>query len=177
MRHATIHIVYYSNSPNEACHYSNTSNEACHCAHCHHQVTVVTTVTGQGCKTYVRRRRSIRGWFTRVFDLHHHLVYRGALSHIQWNVVFTFQRDYNHTVCECLVLINVCECLVLINIFGAHDTSNPHWTSTFRRHNGRVLHHRVDQDAGVNVDHGKDRPLESIVRPFPRQSRVFPVYD
>jgi hypothetical protein len=112
MRHATIHIVYYSNSPNEACHYSNTSNEACHCAHCHHQVTVVT---GQGCKTYVLRRRSIRGWFTRVFDLHHHLVYRGALSHIQWNVVFTFQRDYNHTVCECLVLINVCECLVLIN--------------------------------------------------------------
>jgi len=103
MSHATIHIVYYSNSPNESCHYSNTSNEACHCAHCHHQVTVVT---GQGCKTYVLRRRSIRGWFTRVFDLHHHLVYRGALSHIQWNVVFTFQRDYNHTVCESLVLIN-----------------------------------------------------------------------
>ena len=106
MRHATIHIVYYSNSPNEACHYSNTSNEACHCAHCHHQVTVVTAVTGQGCKTYVSRRRSIHGWFTRVFELHHHLVYRGDLSHIQWNVVFTFQRDYNHTVCESLVLIN-----------------------------------------------------------------------
>ena len=69
MRHATIHIVYYSNSPNEACHYSNTSNEACHCAHCHHQVTVVTTVTGQGCKTYVRRRRSIRGWFTRATSI------------------------------------------------------------------------------------------------------------
>ena len=67
--------------------------------------------------------------------------------------------------------------LLARRLFGAHDTSNPHWTSTFRRHNGRVLHHRVDQDAGVNVDHGKDRPLESIVRPFPRQSRVFPVYD
>ena len=127
MRHATIHIVYYSNSPNEACHYSNTSNEACHCAHCHHQVTVVTAVRGQGCKTCGRESCSqeevntwlvyegIRppspprvpwSWFTRVFDLHHHLVYRGALSHIQWNVVFTFQRDYNHTVCESLVLIN-----------------------------------------------------------------------
>ena len=100
MRHATIHIVYYSNSPNEACHYSNTSNEACHCAHCHHQVTVVTTVTGQGCTWLVYEGKTI------IFDLHHHLVYRGALSHIQWNVVFTFQRDYNHTVCECLVLIN-----------------------------------------------------------------------
>ena len=39
-------------------------------------------------------------------------------------------------------------------LFGAHDTSNPHWTSTFRDHNGRVLHHRVDKVAGVNVDHG-----------------------
>ena len=67
--------------------------------------------------------------------------------------------------------------LLAPRLFGAHDTSNPHWTSTFRRHNGRVLHHRVDKDAGVNVDHGKDRSLESIVRPFPRQSRVFPVYD
>ena len=122
MRHATIHIVYYSNSPNEACHYSKTSNEACHCTHCHHEVTVVTTVTGQGCTWLVYEGirppsppRVPWSWFTRVFHLHHHLVYRGALSHIQWNVVFTFQRDYNHTVCECLVLINVCECLVLIN--------------------------------------------------------------
>ena len=48
MRHATIHIVHYSNSPNEACHYSNTSNEACHCAHCHHQVTGVTGGHGSG---------------------------------------------------------------------------------------------------------------------------------
>jgi hypothetical protein len=33
-------------------------------------------------------------------------VYRGALSHILWNVVFTFQSDYNQSVCESLVLIN-----------------------------------------------------------------------
>ena len=31
---------------------------------------------------------------------------RGALSHILWNVVFTFQREYHQSVCESLVLIN-----------------------------------------------------------------------
>jgi hypothetical protein len=39
-------------------------------------------------------------------------------------------------------------------LFSDHDTSNPHRTSTFRGHNGRVLHHGVDKVAGVNVDHG-----------------------
>jgi hypothetical protein len=65
MRHDTIHIVHYSNSPNETCHYSNTSNEAWHCAHCHHQVTVVTRRSRvKGEKHVVGshvHRRSIRG--------------------------------------------------------------------------------------------------------------------
>ena len=51
-------------------------------------------------------QEEVNTWLVYEGDLHHHLVYRGALSHIQWNVVFTFQRDYNHTVCESLVLIN-----------------------------------------------------------------------
>jgi len=47
-----------------------------------------------------------------------------------------------------------CPHLLAPRLFGAHDTSNPHRTSTFRGHNGRVLHHGVDKVAGVNVDHG-----------------------
>ncbi len=38
--------------------------------------------------------------------------------------------------------------------FGADDASDPGRTSSFWRHNGRVLHHGVDKVAGVNVDQG-----------------------